>query len=101
VARLGTDVVVSVSRFEVVVRYHQPEAFPGTLSDYRQTLNRWHYFELSDRRRQERWMWRIETAKNWSSAGHSSHQIAAWMFEGESYITELLSKSPQGYATPA
>jgi len=88
-ARLGNDLVVSVSSYEVLLRFHQPRGFPGGISRYRDTLSAWHRYSLTDQARLERKQWRIETIRRLVAGGASEADIAGWMFERATYIVEI------------
>jgi len=92
VARLGADIVVLVSRFEVILKWHCPERYPGGEPLYRSELKRWHRYPHSQAQRTERWQWRRVFVRRLLNAGYPSSVIARWFFEQVSYIDRLMTE---------
>lgn len=94
VARIGGDLVVAISRFEIALQLHRPAQYPADGESYRKDLERWHRYPLTDRARAERWQWRRDHAARLQSLGCPPLAIAAWFFETPSYLTSLIAQAP-------
>ena len=98
IARLGNDIVLSVSAFAIVLRFHQPDGFPGGLAPYRTLLKSWHQYSLTPAHRIVRRGLRVTACRTLQAGGATISQIAGWMFEGLPYITELLAQPSPSHA---
>lgn len=94
VARIGSDLVVAISRFEVALQLHRPAHYPADGDSYRKDLERWHRYPLTDRARADRWQWRRDHAARLQSLGCQTATIAAWFFETPAYLTSLIAQAP-------
>jgi hypothetical protein len=98
IARLGNDIVLSVSAFAIVLRFHQPDGFPGGLAPYRTLLKSWHQYSLTPAHRIVRRGLRVTACRTLQAGGATISQIAGWMFEELPYITELLAQPSPSHA---
>jgi len=94
VARIGGDLVVAVSRFEIALQIHRPPRYPSDGESYRKDLERWHRYPLTDRARSERWQWRRDHAVHLLSVGCPPQAIAEWFFETPAYLNTLIAQAP-------
>lgn len=94
VARLGGDLVVAISRFEIALQIHRPAEYPADGDSYRKDLERWHRYPLNERARSERWQWRRDHAVRLVSLGCPLRTIAEWFFETPTYLTSLIAQAP-------
>ena len=92
VARLGGDIVVSLSRFEIALQLHRPASYLASGEAYRKDLARWHRYPLTERARTERWQWRREHAMCLLGMGSSLSLIAEWFFETPEYLNSLVAQ---------
>ncbi len=94
VARIGGDLVVVISRFEIALQIHRPAQYPGNGESYSKDLERWHRYPLNERARADRWQWRRDHALRLLSLGCQPQAIAEWFFETPNYLKSLIAQAP-------